>query len=222
VAVVALAVVTAVSAKTFVRLYDYNLGQIHERNRQFGLAREAYLRALRRGLSSAGLFNSLGWVEIESGVGSADKAVKYGAKALALRPNDPDVLDTYGWALHHAGRHEEALGYLMRALEQKPRMFCIHYHLAATYLALGRKEDAVRHLRAQIETAPKADETRRAREALERLGVPLAGGIEAPRVGSGVPAAALFECLRGTGLHAGRRATGRSPVTAPSCLEARA
>jgi len=169
-AATALVVLTAVFFDSYETRKDFNRGQIYEREGQFGLARRAYLRALSAGLRSPALYNSLGWVEIESGEGTADKAVEYASKAVALRPEDPDVLDTYGWALHHAGRHEEALRYLLAAYAGKPKMFCIHYHLAMVYLAQGRQAEALEHLRAQVRVAPKADETRRAIVALEVLG----------------------------------------------------
>ena len=46
----------------------------------------------------------------------------------------------------------------------------MHYHLAMTYLALGRREDGIRHLRLQLETNPRTDEARLAARELERLG----------------------------------------------------
>jgi tetratricopeptide (TPR) repeat protein len=60
------------------------------------------------------------------------------------------MLDTYGWALHHAGRNEEALQYLLNAYERHPTMYCIHYHLGVVYLALSRPEKAREHLERQV------------------------------------------------------------------------
>lgn len=168
---VAMILVTAgLAIDSYVKLKDYNQGILHERRHEFALARQAYQRAMASGFRSAGLYNGLSWVEIESGEGSPVKAVEYGEEALALSPGNPDVLDTYGWALHHAGRHEEALGLLLEAYDKKPTMFCIHYHLGEVYLALGRSDEAAGHFRKQLVTAPEADETRRAREALAKLG----------------------------------------------------
>lgn len=168
--VAAILVTSGLAIDSYVKLKDYNQGILHERRHEFGLARQAYQRAVASGFRSAGLYNGLSWVEIESGEGNPVKAVEYGEKALALSPGNPDVLDTYGWALHHAGRHEEALGLLLEAHAKKPTMFCIHYHLGEVYLALGRPDEAAGHFREQLVTAPEADETRRAREALAKLG----------------------------------------------------
>lgn len=159
-------VMLAVAANTHLTLRDFNRGLLLESRQEFPAAREAFLRALASGYESAELYNSLGWVEIESGVGSPEKAVEYAGKALAMRPGDADTLDTYGWALHHAGRSEEALGYLSQAYEKKPGIFCIHYHLGVTLLGLGRQDAAVDHLRRQIEEHPRALEAERARVLL--------------------------------------------------------
>ena len=96
-----------------------------------------YRLALHDGLDSPSFYNELAWIEVESGTGDVRAAVDYAARALAATPRDPDVLDTYGWALHHAGRSREALPLLERAFAGKPRMFCIHYHLGEVYAALG-------------------------------------------------------------------------------------
>lgn len=165
----AVLVTVALAADSYVRLKDYSRGLLYEGRQEFGLARQAFLRALASGFESQGLYNGLGWVEIESGRGDPVKAVEYAEKALSMRPMDPDTLDTYGWALHHAGRSDEALEYLLRAYEAKPRMFCIHYHLGVVLLALGRRSEAESHLERQIQEHPTALETQRARTLLSKL-----------------------------------------------------
>lgn len=150
-ALVAVSVTGYAIYDTYVRLADFSAGLRCERQHDFRGARTHYLRALERGLRSSELFNSLAWVEIESGVGDARKALEYGKMALATDPTNPDVLDTYGWALHHNGRPEEALEYLLTAYAAKPHVFCIHYHLGAAYLALGRRDAAAAHFQRQTE-----------------------------------------------------------------------
>jgi len=137
----------------------------YERAGNFVEARREYRAAFDAGVRTPRLFNELAWVEIESGNGDAPAAVTYAAQALALTPDDPDVHDTYGWALHHAGRSAEALPYLERAFRAKPDMFCIHYHLGEVYLALGQTERAVAHLRQQVDRI----DTREAAKAASRL-----------------------------------------------------
>jgi tetratricopeptide (TPR) repeat protein len=169
VVIMAVLVTVVLAAGSYVRLKDYNRGLLYEGRQEFGLARQAFLRALASGFESHGLYNGLGWVEIESVQGDPVKAVEYAEKALSMRPTDPDTLDTYGWALHHVGRSEEALGYLLRAYEGKPRMFCIHYHVGVVLLALGRRADAQDHLERQIREHPTSLEAQRAQALLPTL-----------------------------------------------------
>lgn len=171
-AAVSLAVVAAtyVTWSTHVVLNDYSRALQYERQHDFVRAREHYRRAFEAGLRSPGLFNEMAWVEIESGIGDASRAVEYGKTALEMQSDSADVLDTYGWALLHAGRPDEALRALQQAYDRKPQMYCIHYHLGATYLALGRRDDAERHFRQQLVLAEtrEAAFARRALAEMER------------------------------------------------------
>lgn len=135
---------------TNVLLSDYSRALAYERRHDFVNAREHYRRAFDGGLRSPGLFNGMAWVEIESRIGDPARAVEYARTALELQPGSAEVLDTYGWALLHAGRAEEGLRALQQAYERKPQMFCIHYHLGAAYRALGRVDDARRHFQLQL------------------------------------------------------------------------
>ena len=148
--VAAVAAVSA-TATTHVRLRDYSRALAYERQHDFARAREYYLKALGSGMQTAELFNGLSWVSAESGVADPKEAVAYGRAALDRQPGNPDILDTYGWALHRAGRSREALPYLEQAYEKKPDMYCIHYHLGDAYRALGRSDLAVIHFRRQRE-----------------------------------------------------------------------
>ena len=161
-------VATAVAGVSFQTQRHLNAAVLHERAGDFVSARREYRLAYESGVRTANLLNELGWVEIESGVGDADAAVDFAEQALALRPTDPDIFDTYGWALHHAGRSAEALPYLERAYAEKPDMFCIHYHLGEVYLALGRPELARTHLLRQLERTDTR-EAGRAAEVLARM-----------------------------------------------------
>ncbi len=60
-----------------------------------------------------------------------------------LRGTDvPPFQDTYGWILHRRGEYEEAITYLEPAAAALPRDPIVQYHLAMTYLRLGRDADA--------------------------------------------------------------------------------
>lgn len=168
-AAIALLGATGLTYESYVRTRDYVWGMQYEARRDYAQARRHYLKAFDSGVRTAGLFNGLGWVEIESGEGNPLKAVEYAKTALALRPGDADFLDTYGWALLHAGQPQAALDYLLEAQKKKPRMYCIHYHLAQTYRRLGRADDARRHLHLQLERTPGGPDAQLAQQALAEL-----------------------------------------------------
>lgn len=154
---------------TRVKLADFSKGLRSSQQGDFIRAREHLQRAYATGMRTAGLYNELAWVEIESGVGEPIKAVEYAKVALEMQPDNADVLDTYGWALHHTGRTTDARNVLERAYAAKPDMFCIHYHLGAVYLAMGDREKAAVHFRRQVERR-STREAARAQEALVRMG----------------------------------------------------
>lgn len=68
-------------------------------------------------------------------------------KAVALseifaQSNNPVFLDTYGFALHRAGRHPEAIRVLQRALQERD-IPAIRYHFALALKADGRSAQAL-------------------------------------------------------------------------------
>jgi VanZ family protein len=168
ISVTAFAIAAGVTMTSITRQRHLNAALRFERVGDFVAARREYQAALNAGDETAHVYNQLGWVEIESGIGDAAVAVRYSERALAMRPNDPDILDTYGWSLHHVGRNVEALSYLDRAYAQKPDMFCIHYHLGEVLAALGQIDKARFHFKQQMELV-NTNEAGRARKSLERL-----------------------------------------------------
>lgn len=56
----------------------------------------------------------------------------------------PAFQDTYGWIAYRLGNYEEALQYLEPATKELPDEPLVFYHLAKTYIMLGRDKDALR------------------------------------------------------------------------------
>jgi tetratricopeptide (TPR) repeat protein len=178
---VALIGASALAAHSYRTLRHFNRGLLYTRQGDLPKALTEYRLALQDGLDSPSFYNELAWIEVESGTGDVRAAVDYAARALAATPRNPDVLDTYAWALHHVGRSREALPLLERAFAGKPRMFCIHYHLGEVYAALGDGPRAERHLREQIRLFPGGSEARRAEQSLRRRGLAVTGTPPATR-----------------------------------------
>ena len=159
----------AITYDSYLKTRDYNQGLLAERDGRMGDARRAYLRALDAGVRHPEIYNAAAWATVESGEGDMQQAVAFAEQSLALRPANPDTLDTYGWALYRAGRAPDAVRPLEQALKAKPEIYCIHYHLGMVLLELGRREDGLRHLRLQVEQMPGTREARLSAEMLLRL-----------------------------------------------------
>ena len=63
----------------------------------------------------------------------------------------PAFQDTYGWIAYRLGNYEEALEYLEPATTELPDEPLIFYHLAQTYVALGRNEEALQAYQTSFE-----------------------------------------------------------------------
>ena len=63
-------------------------------------------------------------------------------KALAARPNDPQIIDSMGWSLYLRGRYEDAARYMERAVSLLPSDPAVNDHLGDIYWRLGRKTEA--------------------------------------------------------------------------------
>lgn len=157
-----------VTYTSYERTKDFNWGLLAAGRSDLVSARRHFQDALNAGMRTASLYNELAWTEVESG-GDASIAVEYAERALVIRPGDANTLDTYGWALHRAGRSKDAIAPLSEALRQDPQMYCIHYHLGAAYLGLGDLQAARRHLQRQVQEQPHTKEAERATALLQRL-----------------------------------------------------
>jgi predicted Zn-dependent protease len=77
----------------------------------------------------------------------------YIRRALKARPDNPAILDSMGWVLYKLGKSKQALGYLQRA-HRGAADTAVTVHLATVYLALGRKAEAGKLIKAALAQAP--------------------------------------------------------------------
>ena len=81
------------------------------------------------------------------------------AASLAKRfekSNQPYFLDSYGWALLHSGRHEEALQIFKNVVSKLPDTAVFRYHLGAAYQKTGNKTEAARELQKALDLGSKS------------------------------------------------------------------
>ena len=159
----------AVTYDSYHQTRDYNRGILAARRGDARAALGHYLAAVTAGVRNPEAYNAAAWALAESADGDPARAVELARRSLAMRPDNADTLDTYGWALYRAGRPADALTPLSQALAAKPDIYCIHYHLGMTYLATGAADEGQRQLRLQIERMPGTREAVLASEQLERM-----------------------------------------------------
>jgi len=104
-----------------------------------------YERVLETAPRNVIALNNLAWLYDRRGDG---RALELAKRAHDLRPDRPEVQDTYGWLLVKSGRVEQGLALLEKAVEGAPGNRDILFHRAAALHQAGEGERA----RALLET----------------------------------------------------------------------
>lgn len=110
-------------------------------------------KILAKDPDDAEALNALGY----SLLSSPDRYVeadKYLQQALKLQPNEPVIMDSFGWLQFKLGRLQQALGYLERAYAKQQENE-IAAHLAEVLWSLGRKDEAKKIFTKAIKKAPE-------------------------------------------------------------------
>ena len=89
---------------------------------------------------NASALNALGYTLAERDE-RLDEAEGYLDRAMALEPNDPIIIDSYGWLLFRQGQLKRSLEYLQKAYEQEQEAE-IAGHLVEVLWGLERKNEA--------------------------------------------------------------------------------
>jgi len=95
---------------------------------------------LEKDPDDANTLNALGYTLVDKTT-RYDEAQIYLDKALAIKPHEPIIMDSYGWLLFKQGRLEEARKYLQRAYDLEPRAE-IAGHLIEVLFALQQDKQA--------------------------------------------------------------------------------
>lgn len=111
-------------------------------------------------------WNNLAWLYHER---SDRRALEYARQARELAPQQPDVLDTYGWIELLEGDVTEGLKVLQEAVVLGPNNPTIHYHLAVAQEMNGRPDTARKTLAGLLKTGTPFPERSEAQERLKRL-----------------------------------------------------
>ena len=113
------------------------------------------------------LLNNLAWLYHEQGDQRAQGVAK---QAYELAPTRPEVADTYGWILYHAGEKHQGLTILQQAYLAFPSQTEIGYHVAVALDGLGRRDESVQVLKKILRDDPNAQHVKDAQALLNKLG----------------------------------------------------
>ncbi len=151
---------------------NWTLASILERDGEIQAAVEVYERLYADNSNNLIIANNLASL-LATGNDDADSLDRANKIALRLRDRDvPAFQDTYGWIAYRRGDLDSALAALEPAAAGLPKDPLVQYHLAQTYAALGRDEDALAQFRkvvGVVEGGIKPDFMEEVEGEIERL-----------------------------------------------------
>ena len=122
--------------------FYFQFGAACERNRDYEQAEKYFRAALDLKPDDAETLNYLGYMWADRGV-KLDKAEELIAKALKLEPENHAYLDSMGWVLFKLSRYDQALSFLLKAVNgSKDADPVLYDHLGDVYSALKQPDKA--------------------------------------------------------------------------------
>ena len=112
--------------------------------------------------------NNLAFLMLQSGQ-DVDVALSMAQSARRSMPHSANTADTLAWAYYHKGIYGSARDLLEDAAKTSPNDASIQYHLGMVYSKMGKKEDAVEHLKKAVSLAPGTQTGNDANKALSSL-----------------------------------------------------
>jgi len=147
----------------------YNRGIALDRARQWARAEADFLQALTLEPEQPFVMNYLGYSWTEQGR-NLPRAREMIERAVQLRPNDGEIIDSLGWVLLRQGDVRAAIKYLERAVEIESEDSTINGHLGDAYWAAGRKLEAQFQWRHALTLKPDADDVPKLQAKLREAG----------------------------------------------------
>ena len=145
-------------------------GESLERSGQWARAKPALQKAVDFGPNDAVPLNYLGYSMLEAGE-NPEEALNLIMRASALKPDDPAITDSLGWAYFRRGELGKAVPTLERAFAADPTISEIGEHLGDAYWTSGRRIQARHTWQAALLQADGKD--------AERIKAKLDGGLVA-------------------------------------------
>lgn len=133
----------------------YARGIANERAGNWPRAEADFQRALELAPEQPYVLNYLAYTWVEQGR-NLEEARRMLERAVELRPNDGNIVDSLGWALFRLGDVPAAIRWLERAVELEPRNSVINDHLGDAYWIAGRHQEARFQWRRALALEPEA------------------------------------------------------------------
>lgn len=133
----------------------YSRALIAEKLDDLKLHEQDLRKILKADPKNAHALNALGY-SLADRTDRLDEAMDLIRKALAVRPDDPFILDSMGWVHYRMGNHDQAIDYLERALaiRNDPE---ISAHLGEVLWVKGDREGAETVWRRALKTTPNSE-----------------------------------------------------------------
>ena len=146
----------------------YELAMLYERQKRYKDMERQFREVITLAPEHAHAYNALGYTWADNNI-RLTEAHELIAKALALSPRDPFILDSMGWVKFRLGDLNAAVQYLDQAYSARPEAD-IAAHLGEALWAQGQRDKAQQLLRSALEAAPDSVTLR---NTIKRLGARL-------------------------------------------------
>jgi tetratricopeptide (TPR) repeat protein len=147
---------------------DVIMGTLAEAEGNQNAAMDFYRKALVIQPDQPVAQNNLAFLMLENGQ-DVDMALSLAQSARRSMPHSPNTADTLAWAYYHKGIYGSASDLLEDAEKTSPNDPSIEYHLGMVYLKMGKKAEAVTHLKKAASLAPGTSIGKSASNALSGL-----------------------------------------------------
>ncbi|MBT8150457.1 MAG: tetratricopeptide repeat protein [Gammaproteobacteria bacterium] len=124
----------------------YELAGFYYAENDYKSARDTYQAILERDENALAAKNNLAMIYAENLVSDTSLGKARALIADLQDSENPAFLDTVGWVMYLGGDYEQAVNYLLAAVEKVGTSPLLQYHLGMAYFKSGDKDNARKHL----------------------------------------------------------------------------
>ena len=149
----------------------YSLGAAYYAAGRFKESMDAMRKVLEINPENAEALNFIGYSLAERGE-RLDEAESLILKAMKLKPDSPEIVDSLGWVYFQQGKTDKAVVLLEQAYKLEPDDPTIAEHFADACLKTGKKDMALELYRKALGLKPKPDQAKRLKEKINSISKP--------------------------------------------------